>query len=132
MKQGEIVVFTMASSSKILHDIAWQILIKNLDVCKESIITAFGIMVAEPKDLPENLKTSYAILFVENLYKESYYSSPIIVSVAKNSPAEEKGIKEKDIILSVNGHEARSDIRNLLSKASRTGVLKLKIFRWHK
>ena len=66
MKQGEIVVSTMASSSKILHDIAWQILIKNLDACKESIITAFGIMVAEPKDLPENLKTSYAILFEEN------------------------------------------------------------------
>ena len=132
MKQGEIVVSTMASSSKILHDIAWQILIKNLDGCKESIITAFGIMVAEPKDLPENLKASYAILFVENLYKESYYFSPIIVSVAKNSPAEEKGIKEKDIILSVNGHEARGDIRNLLSKASRTGVLKLKVLRYEK
>ena len=68
MKQGEIVVSTMASSSKILHDIACQILINNLDACKESIITAFGIMVAEPKDLPENLKTSYSILFGENLF----------------------------------------------------------------
>ena len=131
-KQGEMVVSTMASSSKILHDIAWQILIKNLDACKASIITAFGIMVAEPKDLPKNLKTSYAILFEEKLYKESYYFSPIIVSVAKNSPAEEEGIKEKDIILSVDGHEVRDDIRNLLSKASRTGVLKLKVLRHDK
>ena len=38
MKQGEIVVSTMASSSKILHDIAWQILIKNLDYAKKALL----------------------------------------------------------------------------------------------
>ena len=127
-KQGDIVVSSMALASRHLHDIAWKILYKNSKLCGENTITAFGIMVGERNDLPSNLKTSYSILFEDNFNKK-FNNFPIVVSVAQSSPAEKRGIKEKDIIISVDGNETRDRIRNLLSKASSKGSLTLKVLR---
>ncbi|MDG2001167.1 MAG: hypothetical protein P8J46_05220, partial [Alphaproteobacteria bacterium] len=43
-EQSKFLVSSMANASRKLHDIAWPIMISNLDSCQNSKINAFGLM----------------------------------------------------------------------------------------
>ena len=58
IKQGSVIISVMSMASRKLHDVAWEVLSKNIEFCKGKHINAFGIMVGEPKDLPSNLRKS--------------------------------------------------------------------------
>ena len=129
IKQGSVIISVMSMASRKLHDVAWEVLSKNIEFCKGKHINAFGIMVGEPKDLPSNLRKSYSAVFLSNNINKPDILHPTIISVAKSSPAFKNGIKEGDAILKVNDEVVNKNIRYLLSQAADNYYLKVKILR---
>ena len=94
-------------ASKILHQISWPILKENKDICNNKDSYSLGILFATEKDLPERDSALFRVLFNENI--NTYYlkkfnamSFPIVISVAKNSPAYKATLNENDVILEIN------------------------------
>ena len=119
--QKKILINEMISASKTLHQISWPILKKNIDICENKRSNSLGILFAVEEDLPESDSDFFRLLFNKNI-KSTYFkkygaqSFPVIVSVAKNSPAYEEKLLENDIILAIN-KESTSNFRKKLKKA---------------
>ena len=129
-EQSKFLVSSMAEASRKLHDIAWPIMRSNIDVCKNSKINAFGFMVAHLEDLPKSLKSSFYVASPINFSINSNFDLPMIVSVAKNSPADRANIMEGDLIISINNSiVSYKNYRNLLEESAIKGSLKIKIKR---
>ena len=119
--QKKILINEMISASKTLHQISWPILKKNIDICENTKSNSLGILFAAEKDLPESDSGFFRILFNKNIkstYFEKYgvQSFPVIVSIAKDSPAHQAKLQKHDIILSIN-KESTSNFRKKLKKA---------------
>ena len=103
-EQSNFLVFSLAEASRKLHDIAWPIMISNTDICPNSKINAFGLMMSHSKELPLSLEASfYAASPISPLFNNTS-SLPMIVSVANNSPAHKANIMEGDLIISINNN----------------------------
>ena len=133
-KQGNFLVASMAEASRKLHDIAWRIMISNTDVCKDSKVNAFGLMIAHPNDLPLSLKSSFLSASPNTIISKNYdYNLPMIVSIANDSPANNANIMEGDFILSINNTSVNSkNYKDLLKKAAKKGSLTIKVKRLEK
>ena len=125
VKQGTAIISAMASASRRLHDISWRVFLKNKEFCREETIDAFGLMVGEQADLPNNMRNSYTKVF--NMRPNNIF--PVIVSVANGAPAYIAGVKEGDFIISINGVAVKNDLRSLLKKAAIKKAIELKLLR---
>ncbi len=132
--QKKILINEMISSSKILHQISWPILKKNKDICIHKGPYSFGILYATKEDLPKKDSKYFKKILNKNIklsYFEKYQidSLPIIVSVAKNSPAYQSNLIEGDAVVKINDLSV-IDFRTKLTKAIATSSkLKLTILR---
>ncbi len=132
--QKKILIKEMAESSKILHDVSWPILKKNKEHCKRSESLSYGFIVASAEDIPSSEEFLFNEIFnkdIDKYYFNIYETKnfPIVISVAKNSPAEDAGLKENDIILEVNDRRAKNIRALLFENLSQKKFLKLKILR---
>ena len=91
----KILIHEMIFASKTLHQISWPILKKNIDICENKRSNSLGILFAVEKDLPKSDSKFFKVLFNKKI-KSTYYkeygvqSFPVIVSIAKDSPAYEE------------------------------------------
>src|SRR5210317_1667986 len=86
--QNQFLISSLAVASRKLHDIAWPIMASNIDICPDSKINAFGIMVSHIDDLPLSLKPSFYAASPITIADNNAYQFPMIISVAENSPAD--------------------------------------------
>ena len=132
--QKKILINEMISSSKVLHQISWPILKKNKDICFHEGPYSFGILYATKEDLPKKDSKYFKKILNKNIklkYFEKYKidSLPIVVSVAKNSPAYQSNLIEGDAVVKINDLSV-IDFRIKLKKALATSSkLKLTILR---
>ena len=133
-KQANYLVASMASASRKLHDIAWPIMKANVDVCLNSKINAFGLMVADPNDLQSSLKTSFLSASPRIIENDNSSSDlPMIVSVANGSPASNVNIMEGDFIVSIDTKLVNyKNYKTLLIQAAKKGKLKIVVKRLNK
>lgn len=134
LNQGNFLISSMANASRKLHDISWQIMKANKDICSNSNINAFGIMIANAHDLPKALQSSFEAAsptIIEDYNK--YFDNTMIVSVANNSPADNSKLMEGDLILSVNNIKINNtNYKNLFREASKNRKLEIKVKRQNK
>ena len=129
-EQSKFLVSSMANASRKLHDIAWPIMISNLDSCQNSKINAFGLMIAHLEDIPSSLAPSFYAASPINSLINSKDDLPMIVSVAKDSPADRAKIMEGDLIISINNSiVSYKNYKRLLDDAAIQGSLKIRIKR---
>ena len=129
-EQSKFLVSSMANASRKLHDIAWPIMISNLDSCQNSKINAFGLMIAHLEDIPTSLAPSFYAASPINSLTNSKADLPMIVSVAKDSPADRAKIMEGDLIISIdNSIVSYKNYKRLLDDAAIKGSLKIRIKR---
>ena len=105
--QKKILINEMVTASKKLHKITWPILLKNKDKCKNNKNKSYGSLFADIEDLPEEDQNIFFSIFnkhINSKYFKKYQVSafPIVLSVARNSPAFDAGLLEDDIILEIN------------------------------
>ena len=94
---------------------------KNIDICDNNGSYSLGALFAAEQDLPNNDEKYFRILLnqnIEPLYSEKYgtLTFPVVVSIAKNSPAYKAGLLENDIILKIND-QTFSDFRSKLGES---------------
>ena len=129
-EQSKFLVSSIANASRKLHDIAWPIMISNLDSCQNSKINAFGLMIAHLEDIPSSLASSFYAASPINSLINSKADLPMIVSVAKDSPADRAKIIEGDLIISINNSiVSYKNYKRLLDDAAQKGSLKIRIKR---
>ena len=129
-EQSKFLVSSMANASRKLHDIAWPIMISNLDSCQNSKINAFGLMMAHLEDIPSSLAPSFYAASPINSLINSKADLPMIVSVAKDSPADRAKIMEGDLVISINNSiVSYKNYKRLLDDAAKKGSLKIRIKR---
>ena len=129
-EQSKFLISSMANASRKLHDIAWPIMISNLDSCQNSKINAFGLMIAHLEDIPSSLAPSFYAASPINSLTNSKADLPMIVSVAKDSPADRAKIMEGDLIISIdNSIVSYKNYKRLLDDAAIKGSLKIRIKR---
>ena len=129
-EQSKFLVSSIANASRKLHDIAWPIMISNLDRCQNSKINAFGLMIAHLEDIPSSLASSFYAASPINSLINSKADLPMIVSVAKDSPADRAKIIEGDLIISINNSiVSYKNYKRLLDDAAIQGSLKIRIKR---
>tara|TARA_B100001175_G_scaffold303012_1_gene297614 strand:- start:198 stop:1205 length:1008 start_codon:yes stop_codon:yes gene_type:complete len=129
-EQSKFLVSSMAKASRKLHDIAWPIMISNIDACQNSRINAFGLMVAHTEDLPKSLRPFFYAASPNTFLNNINSDLPMIVSIAKNSPADRANIMEGDLIISINNSiVSYKNYRSLLEDAAKKGSLIIKIKR---
>ena len=129
-EQSKFLVSSMANASRKLHDIAWPIMISNLDSCQNSKINAFGLMIAHLEDIPSSLAPSFYAASPINSLINSKADLPMIVSVAKDIPADRAKIIEGDLIISINNSiVSYKNYKRLLDDAAQKGSLKIRIKR---
>ena len=129
-EQSKFLVSSMANASRKLHDIAWPIMISNLDSCQNSKINAFGLMIAHLEDIPSSLAPSFYTASPINSLINSKADLPMIVSVAKDSPADRAKIMEGDLVMSINNIiVSYKNYKRLLDDAAIKGSLKIRIKR---
>ena len=133
-KQANYLIASMASASRKLHDIAWPIMKANIDVCINSRINAFGLMVADLNDLQPSLKPSFLSASPNVLENDNSPSNlPMIVSVANGSPANNVNIMAGDFIVSIDNKLVNyKNYKTLLIQAAKQGRLKIGIRRLNK
>jgi len=129
-EQSKFLVSSMANASRKLHDIAWPIMISNLDSCQNSKINAFGLMIAHLEGIPSFLAPSFYAASPINSLINSKADLPMIVSVAKDSPADRAKIMEGDLVMSINNIiVSYKNYKRLLDDAAIKGSLKIRIKR---
>ena len=133
-KQANYLVASMATASRKLHDIAWPIMKANTDVCINSKINAFGLMVAHPNDLQSSLKPSFFSASPNVLENDNNsFNFPMVVSVANGSPANKVSIMEGDFIVSIDNKLVNyKNYKTLLIQAAKQGSLKIVVKRLNK
>ena len=132
--QKKILINEMASATKRLHKISWPILLKNKDKCKNNKNKSYGSLFADIEDLPEQDQNLFFNIFnkhINSKYFNKYQVSgfPIIISVAKNSPAFDAGLLEDDVILEINDMSTKGFRKRLTFVLKNKNNLKLKILR---
>ena len=105
--QKKILINEMAKASIKIHKITWPILLANKQKCKDNRKKSYGSLFADVNDLPEEDKKIFLNLFNSNIdpkYFNKYQVGgfPIILSIAKGSPAYNAGLSKNDIILEIN------------------------------
>ena len=118
--QKKILINEMAKASQLLHQISWPILIKNNNRCLLNKNKLYGLVYAHISDIPKNDYQIFINIFnskIEEKYFKSYdvTNFPIVLSVAKGSPAHLEGVKPYDIVLEINNESTRN-FRELLAK----------------
>ena len=132
--QKKILINEMASATKRLHKITWPILFKNKDQCKNNKNKSYGSLFADIEDLPEEDQNIFFSIF-NNQINSKYFNKyqvlgfPIILSVAKNSPAFYAGLLANDIILEINDKSTKGFRNKLAYILKNEDNLKLKILR---
>ncbi len=132
--QKKILVNEMALATEKLHKITWPILLRNKDKCKSNKNKAYGSLFANITDLPDEDQNIFLNIFNKNInskYFDKYKVSgfPIVLSVAKNSPASHGGLLENDIILEIDGKNTKKFRKKLAFILANKDNLKLKILR---
>jgi len=140
--QKTILIKEMAKASVRLQKITWPILKKNQKKCLETKSYSYGILYASIDDLPSEDKQIFHNLYnstIKKIYFDKYKTNnfPVILSVAKNSPGYEAGLKSNDIVLKINGdstHNFRKKLSILYEKKSELNITvlrkeKVKIFK---
>ena len=132
--QKKILINEMIDASKILHQISWPILKENKDICNNKDSYSLGILFATEKDLPERDSAFFRVLFNENI--NTYYlkkfnamSFPIVISVAKNSPAYKATLNENDVILEINEQNVSNFRKKLKESLAQSSVTHFTILR---
>ena len=132
--QKKILIYEMISASKELHQISWPILKNNVDICKKNGSYSFGVLYASKEDLPSQDAKFYKKILNKNINakyftKYNVGSFPLVVSVAKNSPAFKANILEGDIILQINDASTLGFRKKLKKFALKSSKLRLTILR---
>ena len=132
--QKKILIYEMISASKELHQISWPILKNNVDICKKNGSYSFGVLYASKEDLPSQDAKFYKKILNKNINakyftKYNVGSFPLVVSVAKNSPAFKANILEGDVILQINNANTLGFRKKLKKFALKSSKLRLTILR---
>ena len=132
--QKKILINEMAKASIKLHKIAWPILLANKQKCIDNKKKSYGTLFADINDLPEEDKLIFINLFNNSVgpkYFQKYQVDgfPIILSVAKDSPAYNAGLLKNDIILEINEKNSQNFRRKLLFILENNKYLTLKVLR---
>tara|TARA_A100001011_G_C14306269_1_gene843309 strand:- start:638 stop:1672 length:1035 start_codon:yes stop_codon:yes gene_type:complete len=132
--QKKILINEMASATKMLHKISWPILLKNKNKCKNNKNKSYGSLFADIEDLPKEDQNIFLSIFNKSInskyfYKYQVLGFPIILSVAKNSPAFHAGLLANDIILEINDKSTKNFREELAFILKNENNLKLKILR---
>lgn len=129
--QSNFLVSSIADATRKLHDIAWPIMKYNTDTCSNSVINAFGIMIAHSNDLPASLRDSFYAANPDSIKPDNTISHlPMIVSIANKSPAYNSKLMEGDLIVSIDNILVNSkNYKNLLDIATKNGSLSIKVKR---
>ena len=95
--QKKILINEMAKASIMLHKISWPILLANQKKCKDNKKKSYGALLADVDDLPGEDKQIFLTLFnnsIDSKYFHKYQVDgfPIILSIAKDSPAYNAGL----------------------------------------
>ena len=95
---------------------------------------SYGSLFADVNDLPEEDKKIYLTLFNNNIdtkyfYKYQVDGFPIILSIAKDSPAYNAGLLKNDIILEINEKNTQNFRKKLLFILENRQNLTFKILR---
>ena len=135
--QKKILIYEMISASKVLHQISWPILKKNIDICNNEGPYSLGALFAAEQDLPKIDSKYFKLLLNKNIkpfYLKKYRveSFPVVVSVAKDSPAYKSNLLEKDIILEINKKKVSSFRKKLKKSLESSSVVNLTILRNNK
>ena len=135
--QKKILINEMAKASIRIHKISWPILLSNREKCKNNKKKSYGSLFADVNDLPKEDKKIFLTLFNSNIdpryfYKYQVDSFPIILSVAKDSPAHHAGLLKNDIILEINETNTHKFRKKLLFVLESEKNLKFKILRGKK
>ncbi len=118
--QKKILINEMMKASQLLHQVSWPILIKNKKKCVLNNTKLYGLIYADINDVPEKDYKIFIDIFnskIEKKYFKKYGvdNFPIIISVAKDSPAFIEGLKKNDIVIEINNKSTRN-FRKLLNK----------------
>ena len=132
--QKRILINEMARASIKVHKITWPILIANKQKCEDNKRKSYGTLFADVNDLPEEDKEIYITLFNNNIdpkyfYKYQVDGFPIILSIAKDSPAYNAGLLKNDIILEINERNTKNFRKKLLNILENKKNLTFKILR---
>ncbi|MBJ56768.1 MAG: hypothetical protein CMP24_00840 [Rickettsiales bacterium] len=132
--QKKILIEQMADSAKILHNISWPVLKKNKEFCNTSNNFSFGFLFATAKDLAPKDFPLYKKIFNSNIKKSIFEdygtkSFPVVISIAKNSPAQDGELLENDIILEINAENTSNFRKKLSEMLSKRRLLSMKILR---
>ncbi len=102
--QKKIVVSEMANASRILHEVSWPIFLDNADSCYKSNVFSYGFIIALQSDLPKHAINAFSASDINWNNKSQIKSNilPKVISVAKDSPAYNVGLKTGDSIISIN------------------------------
>ncbi len=135
--QKKILINEMAKASIKLHNITWPILIKNAEKCKKNKNKLYGLLFADMNDLAKEDADIYKELFNNNVnssYLKKYKVSgfPIILSVAKDSPAYDAGIEKNDIVLEIENNSTKNFRKQLMTYLKSEKHLTLKLLRNNK
>ena len=135
--QKKILINEMAKASMKIHQITWPILLANKEKCKNNKTKSYGILLADINDLPKEDHEIFYALFnesVDSKYFSKYRVSgfPIILSIAKNSPAYHARLLKNDIILEINEKNTKNFREKLAFIFENKKALKLKILRGKK
>ena len=132
--QKKILLSEMAQATTDLHNITWPILTKNKNKCKKNKNKSYGILFADIFDVPKQDMDIFLELFNKNIANRYYkkykvIGFPIVLSVAKNSPAFDAGIEKNDIILEIEKNNTVNFRKKLESILNNKEDLNLKILR---
>ena len=135
--QKKILINEMAKASIKLHKITWPILLANKEKCKENKSKSYGSLFADINDLPDQDEKIFFTLFNNNIdpkYFNKYQVSsfPVILSIAKESPANHVGLKKSDIVLEINKKNTNNFRKKLAFILENKKSLTLKILRGEK
>jgi hypothetical protein len=127
----------MAKSTTKLHQITWPILKYNKNKCKNNKNKSYGVLYANINDVPKVDKKIFLELFnksINNKYFKDYKvkSFPIVLSVVKDSPAYNAGLKRNDIILEIENSNTKNFRKKLSVNLANKSHLSLKVLRGKK
>ena len=132
--QKKILINEMAKASIKVHKITWPILLANKQKCKNNKKKSYGSLFADVNDLPKEDKKIFLTLFNNNIdskyfYKYQVSGFPIILSIAKDSPAYHAGLLKNDIVLEINGENTKNFRKKLEFILENKKNLRLKLLR---